>query len=243
MVHENHQKEYLIETYQINKKIHVIPHGVRKVNKVKNAKEKLNLSENKVVLLAGYFRTTKHFEKLLHIFPEILKKYQKVTLLIACRLRILEHNELRDQLLKSFKYSEANGQIKILRGQFPQYTFDTIMSAADVVVLPYSAGAQSGMLAQFSAFKIPTVTSDLLSFKLWNESSKGGLSSFSDLDYINNILKIISDDELAQKMRDNISKNNEQRYWDVISKKHLKIYQNIVETNKEISEFYYIPEN
>ena len=135
---------------------------------------------------------------------------------------------------------ESSNNIKILRGQFSQHTLDTIMSAADVVILPYSAGAQSGMLAQFSAFKIPIVSSDLLSFKLWNKSTKGGISSFSTNDYINNIYKIISDDELAYKMRTNISFNNELRYWDVIAEKHINIYKNIIESDNNISEFCYL---
>jgi len=242
IVHENHQKEYIIEEYKVKTNIHVLHHGVRKVKFIENAKKKLNLENKKVILLAGYFRTTKHFEKLIELFPEILKKNKDAVILLACRLRVLEQNELFDQLLKIFKFSEESSNIKILKGQFPQHTLDTIMSAADVVVMPYSDGAQSGMLAQFSAFKIPCVTSDLLSFKLWNQSSKGGLNSFTDKDYINNILKIINNDDLAENMRKNIANSNNDRYWNVISKKHISIYENIIEPNKNISEFCYFHE-
>ena len=194
-----------------------------------------------MVLLAGYFRTTKHFEKLIDIFPDVLLKVKNAVLLIACRLRISEHNEKRDQLLRMMRFLDNKDHIRILKGQFPQYTLDTIMSAADVVVMPYSAGAQSGMLAQFSAQHIPTVTSDLLSFKLWNKRTGGGLTSFTDDDYITNICKILEDGEYSLKMRNNIGKSNKQHYWSVIASEHIRIYKNLVVKEDEIAEFFYVP--
>jgi len=246
IVHETYQEEFLQSEYKCLCKIHVVPHGVRRVQTVKGAKELLGLSSKKVVLLAGYFRTTKHFEKMIDIFPyvlsNVLSKQKNSVLLIACRLRIAEHNEKRDQLLRMMRYLDNKDHIRILKGQFPQHTLDTIMSAADVVVMPYSAGAQSGMLAQFSAHQIPVVTSDLLSFKLWNESTKGGLTSYTDEDFVGNICKILGDEELQITMRKNIEKYNEHIYWDATALKHLRIYEKIVVEEDEIAEFFYVPE-
>ncbi len=242
IVHEAYQKEVLINEYKCLKEIHIIPHGVRKTEMIKSSKELLGLSSKKVVLLAGYFRTSKHFEKLIDIFPEVLARVPNAVLLIACRLRIAEYNEKREQLLRMMRFLDNKEHIRILKGQFPQKTLDHIMSAADVVVMPYSAGAQSGMLAQFSAHNIPVVSSDLLSFKIWNKESGGGLTSFTEEDYINNICKILNNDALAEKMRKNIQKSNEHRFWDVVANKHLHIYENIVVKEDDIAEYFYVPE-
>jgi glycosyltransferase involved in cell wall biosynthesis len=242
IVHEEYQKEFLKSEYKCLSPIHVIAHGVRNVEIVKGAKELLGLSSKKVVLLAGYFRTTKHFEKLIDIFPDVLSKVKNAVLLIACRLRITEHNDKRDQLLRMMRFLDNKNHIRILKGQFPQYTLDTIMSTADVVVMPYSAGAQSGMLAQFSAYHIPTVTSDLLSFKIWNKTTGGGLTSFTDDEFVANICKVLENEEDSMKMRKNIKKSNQKRYWDVIASKHLRIYENLVVKEDEIAEFFYVPE-
>ena len=242
IVHENYQKDFLENEYKCLKPIHVIPHGVRRVESIKTAKELLGLSSKKVVLIAGYFRTSKHFEKLIDIFPDVLARVPNAVLLIACRLRIAEHNEKREQLLRMMRFMDNKEHIRILKGQFPQRTLDTIMSAADVVVMPYSAGAQSGMLAQFSAHNIPVVSSDLLSFKIWNKESGGGLTSFTDEDYVENIIKILSDEKLSEKMRQNIQKSNEHRFWDKIAEKHLHIYENIIAKEDDIAEFFYVPE-
>ena len=241
IVHEEYQKEFIESEYKCLNPVKVIPHGVRNVNSNQDAKKLLGLTDKKVVLLAGYFRTTKHFEKLVDIFPEVLAKVENAVLLMACRLRISEHNEKLDKLMRMMRFLDSKEHIRILKGQFPQHTLDTIMSAADVVVMPYSAGAQSGMLAQFSAHHIPTVTSDLLSFKLWNESTGGGLTSFTDEDFAFNICKVLENDDYSMKMKEKIKESNQQRYWDVIAAKHLRIYQNIVHKEDEIAEFFYVP--
>ncbi len=241
IVHENYQAEFIKSEYKCLNPVHVIPHGVRDIKAIEGAKELLGLSGKKVVLLAGYFRTTKHFEKLIDIFPDVLAKVKNAVLLIACKLRIAEHNEKRNQLLRMMRFLDNKDHIRILKGQFPQHTLDTIMSAADVVVMPYSAGAQSGMLAQFSAFHIPAVTSDLLSFKLWNKNTGGGITSFANEDFVVNICKIIDNEYLAPEMRANIKQSNQKKYWDVIAAKHLRIYENLIVKEDEIAEFFYVP--
>jgi len=139
IVHEKYQTEFIESEYKCLNPIHVIHHGVRELKEIEGAKELLGLSGKKVVLLAGYFRTTKHFEKLIDIFPEVLSKVKNAVLLIACKLRIAEHNEKRDQLLRMMRFMDNKEHIRILKGQLPQHTLDTIMSAADVEVMPYSA--------------------------------------------------------------------------------------------------------
>jgi len=241
IVHEHYQKEYILDFYKYKKQVHVIPHGVRRSNKIIDAKKLLDVEGKKVILLAGYFRTTKHFEKIVEYFPEIIKRCKDAVLIVACRLRILEYNKKRDQLLEKINSIDYPENIRILKGQFPQYTLDTIMSAADVVVMPYSAGAQSGMLAQFSAFNIPVVSSDLESFQVWTNETGGGFTSHHDIDYIENICKILSNNELADEMCQKIKTDNNKRYWDVISKQHLQIYEDLVINGDKVSKFFYIP--
>ncbi|MCF6242241.1 MAG: dihydroxy-acid dehydratase [Bacteroidales bacterium] len=69
-------------------------------------------------MLAGYFRTSKHFEKLVDIFPDVLARVPNAVLLIACRLRIAEHNEKREQLLRMMRFLDNKEHIRILKGYF-----------------------------------------------------------------------------------------------------------------------------
>ena len=242
IVHEEYQKNVLIKNFGFNDKIFVIAHGVRNCNHHPEAKELLNIKDKKVILLAGYFRPTKRFDKIVKLFPEIVKKTENVILLVAGKMRGLEYSEYQEYFFNLINNSPVKNNIHVLRGQFPQHTFDIIMSAGDVIVLPYEKGAQSGILAQSSAFNIPAVTSDLLSFKLWNEKSGGGLTAFNDKDYIRHIHNILTDKKLEIKLKNNIKEYNKDLFWLEIAKKHLLVYEQVINVPYGEAEYFYIPE-
>ncbi|MEE9436717.1 MAG: glycosyltransferase, partial [Candidatus Adiutricales bacterium] len=125
--------------------------------------------------------------------------------------------------------SPVNDKIIVLRGQFPQHTFDTIISASDVVGLPYETGGQSGIMAHCYAFNKPIVTSNLESFKKSIEQSGGGLICESDEDFINSIAKIIKDKNLRRKFQDNIKHYVENQVsWQIVAEAHINVYQKVV---------------
>ncbi len=243
IVHEPSQKKILEKNYNHQNKITVIPHGVRLCKKTANAKKLLGLENKKVILLSGYLRETKCFEKIIKIFPKITEQIDNAVLLVAIRNRILEYSKYRRFLYKLIDESPAKDKIKILIGQFPQYTFDTILSAADVMALPYNKGGQSGILAQSSAFESPVVTSSLPSFKLWNKTVNGGLTCDTDDDYVKNIIKILTDDEYSKQLQKNIRQHNKLICWDKIADAHMDIYQKIINGLFPNAEFFYVPES
>ncbi|MDL1967629.1 MAG: hypothetical protein LWW97_03560 [Deltaproteobacteria bacterium] len=49
-------------------KIFLIPHGARDMDPIPDAKKKLNLEGRKIILLAGYFRPTKCFDRIVDLF-------------------------------------------------------------------------------------------------------------------------------------------------------------------------------
>jgi len=242
IVHEEFQKNIIIKKIGFDDKIFVIAHGVRNCNHHPEAKELLNIKDKKVILLIGYFRPTKRFDKIVKLFPEVVKKIENAVLLVAGKMRGLEYSDYQQYFFNLINNSPVKKNIHVLRGQFPQHTFDIIMSAADVIVLPYEKGAQSGILAQSSAFNIPAVTSDLLSFKLWNERSGGGLTANNDKDYINHIYNILTDKKLELKLKNNIKEYNKELYWLEIAKKHLLVYEKVINVPYGEAEYFYIPE-
>jgi glycosyltransferase involved in cell wall biosynthesis len=229
IVHEQFQKDVLVKHFGSAEKIHVIPHGVRDVEVIADAKAKLEIEGKKAVLLCGYFRPTKGFHKIVEIFPAICKKVKDPVLVIAGKARGLEYLDYQKRFFEAINNSPENGRILVLRGQFPQKTFDTILSASDVVVLPYEAGAQSGIMAQCYAFGKPVVTSDLYAFQVSLSHSGGGLTCDNDEAFVDNIVKILNDDSLRGGLGDNIRRyvKNEVS-WDIVADKTLAVYHKIV---------------
>ncbi len=229
IVHESYQKESLekiLDAEQI-RKISVIPHGAREVESIPDAKVKLGLPANKkVILIIGYFRPSKNFELVVDIFPEILKQVPDAILVVAGKIRGSEHIDYRNMLFNKIESSPAREHIYLIRGQLPQHVFDTILSAADVVVLPYRISSQSGILAHCLAFGKPIVTSSTEAMRLAIGKSGTGLISETREDFIKNIIRILSDEALAAKMSQNAKKYVKEKIsWSIIADKHIKIYQ------------------
>ncbi len=236
IVHETYQKESLkkILTDDMLKKITIIPHGAREVEPIPDAKAKLGLpTDKKVILIIGYFRPSKNFELVVDIFPEILEQFPGAILVVAGKIRGSEHIEYRNMLFNKIESSPAREHIYLIRGQLPQHVFDTILSAADVVVLPYKISSQSGILAHCLAFGKPIVTSSTEAMKLAIENSGTGLISEGKEDFVRNIVKILSDESLGREMSQNALRYVKEKIsWSKIADKHIEIYQNHMDIPK-----------
>jgi len=244
IVHEPYQKDTLNNYFKdINDKIHVLPHGVRENVMVKDAKKKLGLEGKKVLLLAGYFRPSKAFHKIVKLFPKIAEQDKDVVLLVAGKMRGLEYGEYQRYFFDLINNSPAFGQIQVLRGQFPQYTFDTILSAADVMAMPYEAGAQSGIMAQAAAFNLPVVASANPSFIKYMEETKGGIIAESEDEYIDALSKILCNDTYNTEMRNNIARNIKPRLWTNIAREHLKVYESVIHVPYGRARYFYMPDD
>jgi len=193
--------------------------------------------------LCGYFRPTKGFHKIVEIFPQIAEQNKNAVLLVAGKTRNVEYDDYRRQFFRQLNESPCVDQIEILRGQFPQHTFDTIISAADVVVLPYEVGAQSGMMAQCFAAGVPVVASDLPAFRIIIERSGGGLVCEKDEDYAETILRVLNDRELTDKMKMTTRKYvSEQAGWSQIARRHIDVYHGGVTVPYGKARYVYFPE-
>ena len=246
IVHENCHIDRLIQIYGCDlKKIHLIPHGARMISSIKDAKKKLELNDKKVILLFGYFRKTKEFEKLLEIFPQILEEVPDAYLVIAAKPRKNEFNEY-----KNFIYDmvcnlpeHVQESVEIFRGQFPQHTFDTILNAADISVFPYSLGAQSGTMAHAFTFGIPAVTSDLPAFVGIIKKSGGGFSAKNNKEYINNIVKLLKDNKLRKQCSENMIQYVENEIsWKIIAQKTVSVYEKFDGNLNCKNRYIYIPQ-
>ncbi len=243
IVHETYQKEILLNRFHLKDNIYVVPHGIRHVEKVPNAKKCLGIEDKKVILLAGYFRVTKNFDRIVKIFPKIVRQVPDACLLIAGKLRGIEYSGYQKEFFELINQSPVRDKMVVLRGQFPQHTFDTILSAADVMAFPYNVGAQSGVMAHSAAFHIPVVTSDLKSFVQWNLECKGGKTAKTDADFIRMLTKLLNDNKKREIFQDNIKAFIKPRLWDSIAKKHFEIYESVIRVPYGEARFFYIPES
>lgn len=226
IVHGQDHKVVLSDYFGNAEKVHVIPHGVREVELVPMAQEKLGVSGKKVVLLCGYMSKTKRFDRVVEVFPEVASAVDEAVLLVACKSRGVDKPQYEKDLYKMMDKSPVSDKIDIIYGQFPQPVFDTIISAADVVVLPYELGAQSGIMAQCFAFRKPTVVSDLKAFEDCMLTSGGGLTAKSDTELASHIIRILKDDEFRHSLEENIAQFvKTTASWSIVADQHKVVYE------------------
>ncbi len=233
IVHEQFQKETLLNAISgiPEEHIHVIEHGARLVEPVANAKQKLGLPvDRKVILMIGYFRPSKNFELIIQLMPEIVKRNPDALLVVAGKVRGQEYRDYRTKLFKMIEESPVHDHIYVIRGQLKQEVFDTILSAADVVVLPYKINSQSGILAHSLAFGRPVVVSESGSMKEIMKRSGAGLVAKNEKEYIRHISRILQDEKLARQFSNNARAYVRERIsWNIVAQKHLHIYQSLLE--------------
>ncbi|APF19182.1 glycosyl transferase group 1 [Caldithrix abyssi DSM 13497] len=231
IVHENYQKEVLLKNISgiDPQTIHVIEHGAREVQPVQNAKQKIGLPKNKkVILMIGYFRPSKNFEYIVDLFPEIARRVPDAILVLAGKVRGHEYREYRTRLFQRIEDSPLKERIYVIRGQLEQQIFDTIISAADVIVLPYKINSQSGILAHSLAFGKPLVVSNSGSMQHIMQRAQCGLVSRNEKEYVQNITRILTDEKLARQFSQNALKYvKEEISWRKVAEKHLQIYREL----------------
>jgi len=231
IVHEDYQKEAILNKIGSFDNIWVIPHGSREIKPIPDAKRKIGLNENeKIILLCGYFRPSKGMDRIVRIFPQIAERMENAVLVVAGKMRQQEHSEYRDEFFSLVNNSPVFNRIKVLRGQFPQKTFDTILSAADVIPMPYLKGSQSGVLAHCLAFSRPVVVSpEVRAFREIITRSKCGFIANNDDEFVEHIVRILSDDalsnELSKNARDYVKKTLS---WKIIASKTRDVYHSVV---------------
>ncbi len=231
IVHQDYQLDTLHHHFpeHFTQKIEVIPHGARLVNPVVQAKAKLGLPEDrKVILLIGYFRPSKNFELIVDQMPRILRKYPKALLVIAGKIRNQEYSEYRNVLFERIRKSPVKDHIRVILGQLSQDTFDTILSAADVVVLPYRLSSQSGILAHCLAFGRPVITSASRAMMQLIKESGAGVIVPSQDQFAEAIANLLGDDEQARRLGENAREYvRRQLAWPLIADQHIHLYERL----------------
>ena len=236
IIHESYQYDTLKRLLSPDElsKVNIIPHGARDIKPIKDAKRVLGISPTtKVILMIGYFAPHKGFEDIIELWPEIHDRLSKlgedVLLIIAGKIRTVAQIEYGNMLFNKINSSPRRDKIRVIRGQISQQSFDTVLSASDVVVLPYRRVSQSGIFAHCLAFGKPVVISDVFRNDFLKETEVA-LVSNTRQDYVDNIVKLLTDKNLYDKLSKNAKKYVKDKIsWDKIAERHIKLYRKFVE--------------
>jgi glycosyltransferase involved in cell wall biosynthesis len=161
ITHSKADKLAISEKYKLNlEKIYVIPHGLYNhyipIDKFE-ARKKLDIAEENVLLFFGLIRTYKGVEYLIEAFETLSEE-------LVSKTRLLIVGELwegSDIVLKRIQSSKYRDKISLIAEYIPDDKVSLYFSAADVLILPYIRASQSGVAHIAMSLGKPVVVSEV----------------------------------------------------------------------------------
>lgn len=235
VVHEEYQKVYLpVNINRVPHNVEVIPHGAKNIERATNAKQKLGLAGRKVVGLMGWWEPNKGFERFVRLWPSMCSKMTGDVILVVAgdaRPGSVSGQIFKPALIEAVTQATKSYPVKVIEGSFSPQAYDEIMSAFDLIVLPYEAASQSGNLAHAFALGVPAVVSDIEGLGSQIRTSGAGIavSKDSDVDLISAVAMLMNDDSL----RDSYSSRARQHVikslvWSNVGAKHIRMYERLI---------------
>lgn len=220
MVHGDKLREAFIERYpRYARKVHVAIHGVG--NGWTNAGES-EVKEEKNFLFFGRIFGYKGLEVLLRAFPQVHAELPEYTLSIAGSGDASSYLPL---------IQENNDWVMLDNREVPDEEVAVYFKKAQIVVLPYTDGSQSGILALAYSFGKPVIVTRVGSI---HENVQDGVTGLiippNDVEELATaMIALAKDESLRLHMKESIrAKVDVELGWDVSARQHMDAYDSIM---------------
>lgn len=216
----------ILKKYSKEEKIKIIPNGVDKIlykKIIKNQfKKKNNIKEKYLVLYFGRLNPTKGPEMLAKAAINITKKRKDIAFVWVGpdegKAEEVKH------LIKGYRNMKYLGPIK------GKEKIAEMFQSANVYVIPSYREGLPLTLFEAMASGLPIIASPVngVPYEM-KENENGFFSNYGDLESIEkNILKILDNPKLAQKISANNFKKSKDYDWDDIYKKYMEEYKKLL---------------
>ena len=222
IVHTQRNRERLIERGLPQQEVVVIPHGV--FNFFKDYGNPGDLKEEKnCVLFFGNIVVSKAVDVLIDAMPIVIKEIPDVKLIIAGDGVIPKRSW---KIIEKYK-----SNFEIHNYFIPNDKVREFFSRACIVVIPNrKQEGHSGSLTIAYSFGKPVVTTNVGEFPTLVRDAGCGLvvPPEDPIALAKAIIKLLKDDELRGKMKENALRMAEKLSWDNVAKMHMGVYEEVL---------------
>lgn len=220
IVHTNENRNLLIKKDVSSEKIVVIPHGVLSIF----GKYCGNETEDKenCILSFGYIVKTKGIEYLMKAVPIVSKEIPDIKVIIAGEGNFSRYS----------KFIVDKSKFEIHNEYIPNEMVSRLFQRAKLLVLPYTYHeGHSGVLTVAFSFGKPVIVTNLGDLPNLVENGKEGvvIPPKDPEALANAIITLLKDDALRKQMGKNSYKKAQGLSWDNIAKKHIEVYEEVLE--------------
>lgn len=223
ITHGKKTKESLIRHNLPSDKIWCMPHGAFSDFTNWN---KDSVKEEKAVLFFGIIKRDKGLEYLIESEPLITQLVPDAKIIIAGNGNFKEYISL----IRNKEVFEIHNKY------IPDEEVTSLFKRANLVVLPYTGGSQSGVIGIAYSFKKPVVVTDVGNIPEQVDDGKTGfIVPPRDSEALAKaIIKLLQDGDLRREMGENAYKKRKNELsWDRIAEKTIEVYKNAITSHKE----------
>ena len=245
IVHNDLMRRRLISDYGLRgEKIVVIPHGVSEpegVMRGEKAKSLLGLGNHRVLLYYGFIIPGKGVETLLEAMPSILREFPDVRLVIAgCyHPRLSIENPGYIGIVERLIGELGLGDAVLFENRFiPEREVSLYISAADVIVLPYTDDSiigASGALSRCALYGKPVIATDIPRFNQEiRDGQNGVLIKPNHPDQLREaVVYLLGNGEACRWLGQRLLQSFLDRRWERIATLHLREYRRLFGDQKD----------
>lgn len=211
-----------------NNKIVVIPHGVDHARQLYGGDKKESLN----VLFHGFVRPSKGLEWLINAMQKVAKLHPTVKLIIAGETPHQERVKGRfyiSQLRRKIRYLQLENHVKIIKKFLSENELEKLILESDVLVLPYIDNffEASGALARVMDYGKPLICTKIPRFlgDLKNGQDCIMVSSRDAQELAEAVIELSQNETLRKKISQNLKEKASWRYWDILAKKYVQLYE------------------
>jgi glycosyltransferase involved in cell wall biosynthesis len=218
----------LIKSYGVKVPIEILPTGINPEDfhpiSTAGFRQKYNIRQNgKLLLFVGRLGEEKNIRFLLKSFAEILKQIDLNLILVGSGPSISDY--------KKFVKEEGIEDKVYFLGFLPKVETNKIFGACDLFVFPSLTDTQGIVIIEaMAAGLVPVAMNKLGPSDIITDGFDGVLSKLDHIDFRKNIIKLLTDDVLRQKLANNAKKTAEKYSQEKITQKLITLYELTKET-------------
>ncbi len=235
-------KKTLIDETGISKnKLKVIYHGTPQVKYINQnrIKDKLKLSNKKVLSSIGLINSHKGIDLVIEALPYVVKKHKNIVYLIIGAIHPSRKKEVDKYLKKTMlraKELKVDKYIMRVNKYLTERELINYFQASDIYLTPYKGAAQvsSGTLAYAIACGRCVVSTPYIYAKeMIGKNLRGFLVNFNDSkDIAKKVNYILDHPNIHKKIEKKAYAFGRKTTWEKVARKHLKIFNSVINKSK-----------
>lgn len=226
IVHEPYQREHLpYNLGRVPDNVFAIPHGAGRPPRAGTRKAP---GAGPVMGMMGWWEPNKGFDRLIRLWPEVVKRVPGAILVLAGSVRpgSPSGEAVKGSYLALVEASPARASIRVVEGAFSREEYMAVLGGWDAMALPYNYASQSGNLAHAYEAGLPVVVSAIEGLKSSVDRSGAGLVAATEADLLEAVVRLLSDAGLRRRLGAAARRYVRQEVaWDRVAQRHLEVYR------------------